>query len=113
MIGIISSRLLGMLSPDLRYRLTSRNSNRRLSLSSAVAVTAERSEPAHTSTGVLHLETRAAGASLGTGAPMLITPPSSLVLLLLSLSGAEAEDWMATVRPVISTVALTFQIVGE
>lgn len=78
MIGIISSLLLGMLSPALRYRLISTNSNNRLSLSSAAEVTAERSEPAHTRTGVLLLSTRAAGASLGSGAPMLMIPPSSV-----------------------------------
>jgi hypothetical protein len=78
-------------------------------LSSAVEVTAERSEPAHTSTGVLHLETRAAGASLGTGAPMLITPPSSLLLL----SSAAEEDWMATARKLVSIVGLMFQAAEE
>jgi hypothetical protein len=60
-------------------------------LSSAVGVTVERSEPAHTRTGVLHLDTRPAGASLGRGPPMLMTPPNSLVVVSV------AVDWMATV----------------
>lgn len=77
MIGIISSRLLGMLSPGLRYRLISTYSNTRLSLSSVPDVTADWSEPAHTRTGVLHLVVGEPSASLGRPAPMLMTPPSS------------------------------------
>jgi len=46
-------------------------------LSSDDDVTLDSLEPAHMRTGVLHIETRAAGASLGSGAPMLMTPPSS------------------------------------
>lgn len=105
MMGIISSRLLGMLSPDLRYRLISVNSNRRLSLSSAVSVMTERSEPAHTSTGVLHLDTKPAGASLGSAPPTLMTPPSSLVVVSV------AEDWMATMCEMISTYLISEEAV--
>lgn len=71
MIGIISSRLLGMLSPDLRYRLISTNSNACLSLSSELEVTMDESAPAQTSTGVLLFGLRDAGASLGKPAPIL------------------------------------------
>jgi hypothetical protein len=77
-MGSISSLLLGIESPGLRYRLNSTNSKTRFSLSSAAEVTVEASEPAHTSTGVLHLGPSEAGASAGSGAPMLIMPPSSL-----------------------------------
>lgn len=97
MIGIISSRLLGIPSPDLRYLFTSTFSNSRLSLSSEVDVTAERSEPPHTRTGVLFFDTRPAGASLGKGPPMVMMPPSSPAVA----SGAEscrATFWGRKVR---------------
>ena len=77
MIGIISSRLLGILSPGLRYLLTSTDSKTCLSLSSELDVTDDWSEPAHTRMGVLRFGSRDAGASPGSPAPMLITPPNS------------------------------------
>lgn len=77
MIGIISSRLLGMLSPGFRYRLTSTNSKILASFSSDVEVTEDRTPPAQTRMGDLLFATSAVGASLGNGAPMLMTPLSS------------------------------------
>lgn len=71
MIGIISSRLLGILSPDFRYRLISINAKVCFSFSSEVEVTKDESVPAQTSTGVLLFGFKDAGASVGNPAPML------------------------------------------
>lgn len=86
MMGIISSRLLGMLSPDLRYRFISTVSKTCLSFSSELEVTEDASEPAHTSTGALFLGFRDAGTSPGRAPPTLITPPSSA-------DAAAGADW--------------------
>lgn len=90
MIGIISSRLAGILSPGLRYRFTSTYSKTCLSLSSDDVVTADLSEPAQTRTGVLHFGSSDAGESLGKPAPMLMIPPSSLTSLSLAVSWSRA-----------------------
>ncbi len=75
--GSISSRSLGIVSPGRRYRLVSTASKTCLSFSSDEGVTTESLEPPQTSNGVLHLLTRAAGASPGSPPPILMTPPSS------------------------------------
>lgn len=77
MIGSISSRFFGIVSPDLRYRLSCTDSKTFLSFSSAEEVTHGLSIPEETKTGVLHFGLRDAGASFGRGPPTLIMPPSS------------------------------------
>lgn len=92
-IGIISSRLAGMLSPGRRYRLISTEAKTCLSLSSEEDVTADWSEPAQTRTGVLLGGFRDAGAEVGRPAPMLMMPPSSMEGL--SAGGEECqEEWV-------------------
>lgn len=80
-IGYISSRLLGIVSPDLRYRLNWTDSNTALSLFSADEVTHGLSLPEQTRIGVLRFGDKEAAASLGRGPPTLITPPSSFSIL--------------------------------
>lgn len=77
MMGSISSRFFGIVSPDLRYRLNCTVSKTFLSFSPAEDVTHGLSIPEQTKTGVLHFGFRDAGASFGKGPPTLITPPSS------------------------------------
>lgn len=78
MIGIISSRFEGIVSPGRRYLLISTNSKLRLSLSTAEESIEVLSLPPQTNIGVLHLLFEDAVASLGSGAPILTTPPSSV-----------------------------------
>ena len=75
MIGSISSRFRGMLSPGLLYLLTSTCSKTRLSLSIDVVVTEDRSDPAQTKIGVLHFSARIAALVLDKAAPILMIPP--------------------------------------
>lgn len=88
MMGSISSRPCGIVSPVLLYFESLTFSKLCFNFSSALDVTHRLSVPAQTMIGVLLLGSDEGGASAGKDPPILMTPPNSLLYETAVVSAA-------------------------